>query len=92
MITALFSVSNGTIATAHTTDIDKDTTSLPGGQRNAQININEVCTILFHLHRAKLILTDDDDDDGNDDKNSNNEGYLSRYYNSFLFSLTIFCY
>ena len=63
MITALFSVSNGTIATAHTTDIDKDTTSLPGGQRNAQININEVCTILFHLHRTNLVLTDDDDDD-----------------------------
>ena len=72
----------------HTTDGAKDTTSLPGGQRNAQITLNEVCTILFHLHRAKLILTDDDDDD----KNSNNEGYLSRYYNSFLFSLNIFCY
>ena len=64
----MLSVSNGTLATEHTTDRAKDT-FLPGGQRNVQINLNKVCTILFHLSHSKLILTDDDDDDDDDDDN-----------------------
>ena len=53
------------MATEHTTD--KDTTSLPVGRRNAQLHIwlQKVSTILFNLHRAKLILTDNTDDDDN---------------------------
>ena len=70
---SLFSVSNGPIATEDTTDRAKDTTSLPGGRRNAQVHIDKVRTILFHLHRDKLILTDDDCYD------NINEGYLSCY-------------
>ena len=62
MMTALFSVSSGTIATEHTTDIAKDTTSLPGGRATAQLLIHYVCTILFHLLRTNLVLTDDDDE------------------------------
>ena len=36
----------------------------------------EVCTILFDMHRAKLILTDHDDDDNDD----NNKGSISCAY------------
>ena len=78
-------VSNETLATEHTTDRAKDT-SLPRVQRNAQINLNRVCTIPFHLSHSKLILTDDGDDDDDDD----NEGCSSRGYNSFAFPVIIF--
>ena len=36
------------------------------------MHMDLVCTILFHLRRVKLILTDDDDDD-DDDNNNNND-------------------
>ena len=80
MPASFFLLSNGTIATEHTTDIAKDTTSLPGGRATAQLHIHNVCTILFHLHHTNLVLTDDDDDD---DYDNNNEEYVACYYYLF---------
>ena len=42
---------------------------MPGGRRNARVHIKTVRTIFFHLHRAKLIITDNDDVIDDDDDN-----------------------
>ena len=81
------------MATVYTTDRAKGTTSLPVGRRH--VNVENVRTILFYLHRAKLILTDDDDDDDDDKiiiKDIHHAILILFFFSIIILSLFLFLY